>query len=53
MLQVINQNTKRLTREIPGKDGKTKKVTQKRDIYIYAHNSANFDSFFYLNVPEV
>ena len=29
------------------------KVSQKRDVYIYAHNSANFDAFFYLNVKGV
>jgi len=51
MLHTINRLTKRITKEVPTKkEGVMKNVTQKRDVYIYAHNSANFDSFFYLDV---
>lgn len=50
MLTHIDNITKRKTSEIIGKNGKSKKVTSKRNIYIYAHNGANFDSYFYLNV---
>ena len=55
MLTTINKLTKKLTKEIPSKkdDKKMIKVSQKRDVYIYAHNSANFDAFFYLNVKGV
>lgn len=53
MLQYINKFTKRTSKEITDKNGKTKKVTQKKDVYIYAHNGANFDSYFYLNVKGI
>jgi len=53
MLAKIDSLTKRTKKEIVGKNGKTKNVTQKKDVTIYAHNSANFDSYFYLNVPEI
>ena len=46
--------TKKLIKEVPTeKKGVMKKVSQKRNVYIYAHNSANFDSFFYLNVKGI
>lgn len=48
MLRFINKSTKKLIKIVKDKNGKEVKSSQKRNVYIYAHNSANFDSFFYL-----
>lgn len=54
MLTHIDKITKRKSSEVETKDKKKmKKVTQKRNVYIYAHNGANFDSYFYLNVVGI
>lgn len=50
MLRFINRSTKKLVQTKKDKSGKEVKSSQKRNIYIYAHNGANFDSYFYLNV---
>lgn len=50
MLRFINKSTKKLIQTKKDKSGKDVKSSQKRNIYIYAHNGANFDSYFYLNV---
>jgi hypothetical protein len=53
MLKLIDSQTKQERKEFETKNGKKMFRLKKRTIYIYAHNGARYDSYFYLNVPEV
>ena len=61
MLKKIDNRTKQVSTDRKGKDGKVMvdkngkplKNWQKRNVYIYAHNGAKFDSYYYINIPGV